>query len=321
MEKRLNELKNKIIKKKILPVILGPTASGKTALALNLSKHLEIEIISADSRQIFKFLDIGTAKPTNIELSRVKHHFIDILNPNEYYSAGLFEKQSLICINEIFNKNKIPVIVGGSGLYIDAICNGFFNEYENIDFSIERTKILHKIEENGVDNLYEELAKIDIESAELYNDKNPRRIIRALEFYYTTGILFSEAKKVIPIKRNFELIYFGIKHDREFLYKKINNRVEQMWADGLLKETKKILEKGYSADLNSLNTVGYKECILYLNNQLTELEAINQIKQNTRRYAKRQMTWFNKIDNVNWLDFTNQNLVQEILKILNINYD
>ena len=303
-------------------VILGPTASGKTDVSIELSKFIECEIISADSRQIYRYLDIGTAKPTINELNKVKHHFIDILNPDEYFSAGLFGKMGEAVIDELFNKNKIPVIAGGSGLYIKALCEGLFAE-DKIDDTNEIRKILNnRLQSEGIENLYDELVKADYESALLYSDKNPRRILRALEYYHLTGLPLSKAHKEKCDKKNFTALYFGIRFEREILYDRINKRSEFMWEDGLVDETIKVIEMGYSQELNSLNTVGYKECLSYLKGDITRIRAIELTKQNTRRYAKRQMTWFRKNENINWLDGGNDKLIAEkILTISKLNFD
>jgi tRNA dimethylallyltransferase len=295
-------LSKTIASKKILPVIIGQTASGKTATSIELSKLLDIEIISADSRQIYKYLDIGTAKPSVEELKTVQHHFIDNVLPDEYYSAGMFGRQASEKIELIYNAGKLPIVVGGSGLYIKALCEGFFEETENIPTNEIRNELTNKFENEGIDVLYEELKRIDKISADLYCDKNPRRIIRALEFFNERGYPISQAKEKFAGSRNFEPIYFGVKFDREVIYNRINQRTEQMWAKGLADEVKYILSLGYSPDLNSLNTVGYKEVIQYLNGIISGKDAIELIKKNTRNYAKRQMTWFRKMKDIVWIE-------------------
>ncbi|MCX7735743.1 MAG: tRNA (adenosine(37)-N6)-dimethylallyltransferase MiaA [Candidatus Kapabacteria bacterium] len=299
-----------------LIVLLGPTASGKTALSLHLADYLDLEIISADSRQIYKYLDIGTAKPTPQELSKVKHHFISIIEPDEYYSAGMFAKEASDTIKKINQEGKIPIVVGGSGLYIKALCEGVFEEnYDPILKSFVKEKVKKMREQEGIEYLYEQLCLLDPQAAELYPDKNPSRIMRALEHIYITGKEFSTSIKNIS-ESDFEPIYIGLLLDRMTLYKRINERTELMWKSGLLQETEKILNMGYSPDLNSLNTVGYKECISLIKGELNEQTAIEKIKQHTRNYAKRQMTWFRKIPNVNWLDFDEnlQNKAYSIIK-------
>ncbi len=297
-------------------VITGPTASGKTSLSVRLSEYADIEIISADSRQVYKYLDIGTAKPDEDELKAVKHHFIDILYPDEYFSAGEFAKQARIVIREIFNRNKIPVIVGGSGLYIQAVCEGLFEGNENIEKREQTRKLLYKeLELNGKDALYDKLKALDEEAALLYPDKNARRVIRALEHILTTGELFSDSIKKNQLN-NLNCLYFGINFERNILYERINQRVDWMLKNGLIEETKNVLNLGYSAELNSLNTVGYKEIISYFDGNISLDVAIEEIKKNTRRYAKRQITWFRRNNDIHW--FSPDNILTE--KIINDYY-
>lgn len=283
-------------------VIIGPTASGKTSLSLKLSEISDIEIISSDSRQLYKYLDIGTAKPTKEELNAVKHHFIDYLTPDEYYSAGRFGKEAKVILKKIHENNKIPVITGGSGLYIQALCDGLFDEEaENEKREGIRKTLYSELEKCGKEELYNKLIALDPEIANYYADKNPRRTIRALEHILTTGELFSTA-----IKKNFEkklkCVYFGINFEREELYKRINKRVDIMIEQGLIKETENVLNMGYSKDINSLNTVGYKEIINFLEGTYSLDFAIEEIKKNTRRYAKRQITWFKRYADAIWFE-------------------
>lgn len=283
-------------------VIIGPTASGKTSLSLKLSEISDIEIISSDSRQLYKYLDIGTAKPTKEELNAVKHHFIDYLTPDEYYSAGRFGKEAKVILKKIHENNKIPVITGGSGLYIQALCDGLFDEEaENEKREGIRKTLYSELEKCGKEELYNKLIALDPEIANYYADKNPRRTIRALEHILTTGELFSTA-----IKKNFEkklkCVYFGINFEREELYKRINKRVDIMIEQGLIKETENVLNMGYSKDINSLNTVGYKEIINFLEGTYSLDFAIEEIKKNTRRYAKRQITWFKRYSDAIWFE-------------------
>lgn len=297
-------------------VIAGPTASGKTNVALELSERIPIEIISADSRQIYKFLDIGTAKPNQDEINKVPHHYVDILNPDEYYSAGMFGNSAYSSLLEIQSRGHLPVVVGGSGLYIKALCSGFFEEDE-IDMKNKikiREDLERKLEEIGRDSLYQELVAIDASAAGKYIDKNPRRLIRALEHYYLTGKSITDSRRDSSDQRDLNCLYFGINHEREHLYERINQRTEKMWTDGLLEETRKVLELGYPPELNALNTVGYKETIAFIEGKIEEEDAIALIKQNTRRYAKRQMTWFrNQYDSMVWLDGS-KNVTEEIVK-------
>ncbi|MBK9248741.1 MAG: tRNA (adenosine(37)-N6)-dimethylallyltransferase MiaA [Ignavibacteria bacterium] len=282
--------------------IVGATASGKTSVSLELARILNCEIISADSRQIYQYLDIGTAKPSQLELERCIHHFINILTPDIDYSAGKFAVEATNTIHQLISNQKVPLIVGGSGLYVRALCEGIFSEPTSEDSSEIRNQLESRLQLLGKQLLYEELQRVDRLSAEKYADKNPRRIIRALEFYYSTGIPFSQAQhenKTSEIP--FRTLYFGIEHSREDLYNRINVRCEDMWRDGLVQETESILATGYSPTLNSLNTVGYKEAIQYLSGKISEKEALAAMQQSTRNYAKRQLTWCRKMDQIQWL--------------------
>lgn len=310
-------LKNNNSKK--IFVIIGPTAIGKSQLALELSKYLPSEIISADSRQIYRYTNIGTAKPTPAELNMVKHHFIDIIEPNEYYSAGNFADDTNLVYNEIINKGKYPILVGGSGLYIKSMVEGFSTKNDISSDTDEIQKIRINLESllksYGKNFLHDELSKVDNISAILYNDKNPRRVIRALEYYYSTGIKFSDTfDKNKP--NNYEAFYLGLNTSRAVLYNRINARVDEMWQQGLLEETENIIKMGFDKNLNSLNTVGYKETISYLDGFINKEQAIELIKIHTRRYAKRQLTWFKSIENVEWYNFSdiNMNILADKIK-------
>ena len=298
-------------------VIGGPTASGKTGAAVALAERMNIEVLSADSRQVFKYLDFGTAKPTAEEQSAVKHHFVDFLEPDEYYSAGLFADQAEEKANELLESGIIPIVVGGSGLYIKGLCEGFFEE--NLDEK-ENNRIrdeLHKrLENKGIECLISELEIYDLKSVELYSDKNPRRIIRAMEYYQTTGTALSEAQEKHAKQKNFRVLNFAVDVERSKLYEKINLRADIMWESGLIEETEKVLNMGFSSDLNSLNTVGYKECIAFLKGDMSKEEAIEIMKRNTRRYAKRQMTWFRKVPNIKWLSGNSDFIADQIIKSL-----
>jgi tRNA dimethylallyltransferase len=258
---------------------------------------LDIEIISADSRQVYKHINIGTAKPTENELNTVKHHFIDFLELDENYSAGEFGNQAYKTVLDIAQRGKIPVIVGGSGLYIKGLCEGLFNEKNEIAIDV-RSNLEQKLEHFGIDYLYEKLRTVDAPLYNLYDDKNPRRVLRALEYFYSNGERLSDARIK---KSNRDLIfplYFAIDFPREELYNRINQRIIQMWEMGLVQETENILNLGYPETLNSLNTVGYKETIAYLKGEISKDEAIDTIQKNTRHYAKRQLTWLNQINSI-----------------------
>lgn len=280
-------------------VIVGPTCSGKTSLAIDLAKELDTEIISADSRQIFKYLTIGTAKPNQVELSQVKHHFIDFIYPDEDYNVGLYEKDALRIIEQISSLNKIPIMVGGSGLYIKAVIDGIVD----IDSDEElREKLLSQKADLGNEYLYEQLKKLDPNAATSMLPQNWKRVIRAIEVFALTGKSILEVHIEQDKNRNYNFLQFGLNWPREILYKNIETRVDQMIENGLVEEVKSILEMNYSKKLNSLNTVGYKEIIGYLDNEISLDRAIELIKRNTRRYAKRQLTWFRKDERIKWFD-------------------
>ncbi len=297
-----------------LVVILGPTASGKTEVSIELSCLLDIEVISADSRQVYKYLNIGTATPTENELKAVEHHFISTLNPDEYFSAGMFGGLAAETAVDIFKRKRIPVVVGGSGLYIRALCEGLFDEDDGIKNDEIRIKLDKRLSEEGINQLFGELENIDPESAEKYSDKNPRRIIRALEYYYTAGRKLSDAHRESHEKRLFNVLYFGAARPREVLYDRINKRTEIIWNGGLKQEAEHVLDLGYSRDLNALNTVGYKEYFEFAGGRISEAEAIELMKRNTRRYAKRQMTWFGRNDKVKWLEGGAKEIAEDIAK-------
>lgn len=291
-------------------VILGPTCSGKTSFSLWLAKALNTEIISADSRQIFKQLSIGTAKPTTEELSIVKHHFVDSLNPTEEFNVSKFEIEALKIINELHQQNKIPIVVGGSGLYIKAIVEGLWNDVDT-DKTF-REKLLKEIEEFGNQFIYDKLVEVDSKSAETMLPQNWKRVIRALEVFHLTGKSILEFHQEHKRESDLEFHQFGLKWERDVLYQNINARVDEMISSGLVDEVKSILKFGYSEELNSLNTVGYKEIIAHLNGEYNLERAIELIKRNTRRFAKRQMTWFRKDKNIDWFDIGDGSEIIEI---------
>ena len=297
-------------------VLTGPTCSGKTTLSILLADKLHTEIISADSRQFYKYLDIGTAKPDEQILKRAKHHFINILEPDEYFNVSLFEKQALKIIGGLLDKNKIPIAVGGSGLYIKALTEGIFDE---ADFNEEiRNRFMLIKEESGNDGLYNELKKVDPESASKMIPQNWKRVLRALEVYYLTGQPIWKFHEKQERKIDIEFKMYGLNWKREVLYINIELRVDSMLVNGLIEEIKYILDKGYSKSLNSLNTVGYKEIISYLEGEISLERAVDLIKRNTRRYAKRQMTWFRKMEGMQWIDVSSfddlNNISEEIIK-------
>jgi tRNA dimethylallyltransferase len=287
---------------RVVIVILGPTASGKTFSGIETAKKLDTEIISADSRQIYKYLNIGTAKPEPIELNAVKHHFIDELAPDIDFNASKFEIDSLKIITELLDKDKIPVVVGGSGLYIRALVNGIFDAAE-ADEGLRKHFLAIK-EEKGIEYLYKELEKADPVSSAKMLPQNWKRVMRALEVFYVTGKPIWQVQAEYKRKTNIKFVQFGLNWNRDVLYDRINRRADQMIENGLIDETKKILSMGYGKELNSMNTVGYKEIISYLEGEYPLETAVELIKRNTRRFAKRQMTWFRKDQTINWFELS-----------------
>lgn len=280
-------------------VIVGPTCSGKTGVGIALAEKLRTEIISADSRQIYKLLTVGTAKPNTDELRKVKHHLIDFLNPDEDYNVSRFESDSLKIIDELLSHHKTPVVVGGSGLYIKALTEGIF---DTVDADSEYREELHDTREKfGNEYLYDELKKVDPESASKMLPQNWKRVMRALEVYHLTGEPIWKFQETYKRQTDIEFKLFGLNWDRAKLYRNIESRVDKMIESGLVDEVKNILSLGYSKEINALNTVGCKEIISYLENEITLERAIELIKRNTRRYSKRQMTWFRKTKNIDWL--------------------
>lgn len=280
--------------------IVGPTCSGKTKIGIELAKLIGGEIISADARQIFKLIDIGTAKPTSEELSEVPHHLVDILSLDEEMSAGAFAELAGKIANEIFVRRHVPIIVGGSGLYLRAVIDGLFNAPE-ISSNV-RTDLRERYHKVGAEKLLEELRQIDPAAAEGMIPQNFKRILRALEVFYSSGKRISELRREHPSMVNFQTIQFGIHLDRKLLYRRIEKRVDEMIQNGLVDEVKEILRRGFNPNLNSLQTTGYKEVIGFLQKKINYEDMVSLIKMNTRRYAKRQMTWFNKDERIIWIE-------------------
>lgn len=301
--------------KKVI-VIVGPTCSGKTKLGLILAEKLKSEIISADSRQVYKYLTIGTAKPSLDELSRIKHHFIDELEPDQEFNADIFSKRAKEIISRLIDKDTIPIVVGGSGLYIKALVYGITQTLVS-DKSL-RNELLELRKKYGNDYIYEELKKIDPTSAEKMLPQNWKRVIRAIEVFRLTGKPIWQHHIENPVQHDFEFFRYGLRWERNKLYQNIECRVEEMIKNGFVEEVKLILEKGYSKEINSLNTLGYKEIIDLLNNKFTFDETVNRIKINTRRFAKRQLTWFNADKSIKWFDIDSyeklNNIAENILK-------
>ena len=291
---------------KHLIVLAGPTASGKTATAIKLAKAFDAEIISADSRQFYKELSIGTAAPTAEELAQVKHHFVHNLSIEDKYDVADYEKDVMLYLKNYFKNHDVAVMTGGSGLFIDAVCNGL-DEIPDISEEI-RSKVTKMLEVGGIEALQKEVEYVDKEYFKIVDKQNPRRLQRAVEVYYQTGRPYSTFRQGNAVKRDFNIIKLAILWDRDKLIERINKRVDLMMQQGLLEEAKSVYPKRH---LNSLNTVGYKELFDYLDGKCTLEQAVEQIKINTRQYAKRQMTWLRKRNDYQWFtieelsDFSN----------------
>ena len=277
--------------------IVGPTAIGKTALSIKLAQHFNTEIISCDSRQFYKELFIGAAPPNKKELKKIKHHFIHNLSVTNSYNAGKFEFDALLTIKELHQKHDVLIAIGGSGLYIDAICKGF-DKLPKIS-SKTRENINSDYNKLGIEWLQKEVQKLDYRFYKSCDKNNPQRLLRALEVYKETGKTLSSFKTNKHNGRPFKIIKIGLSIDREKLYSRINKRVDIMMNNGLLEE---VISLEKHQHLNALQTVGYKEIFSFLNNETTLDNAVEQIKQNTRRFAKRQLTWFRKDKNIKWFE-------------------
>ena len=304
--------------KKVL-VITGPTASGKTAVSVETAKRINGEIISADSRQIYKHIPVATCYPSEDELNSVKHYFIGELEPETEFNAGEFGKKGREIAEKIFSEGRQPVVTGGSGLYIRSFTDGFFED--EINSKEIREELYDKLENFGEKFLYDELKQKDEITYKKIPSGKIRRVIRALEVYYASGKKISDFHNQKP-EINFESVQTGLLLERKYLYERINQRVDLMMENGLLDEVKKLKENGYDyRKCNSLNTVGIKEVFKYYEGEYDYETMLSLIKQNTRRYAKRQMTWFRKDQRIRWInvdkDSTSADLAEEIIKIFN----
>lgn len=304
--------------KKPLVVILGPTAVGKTDISIEIAKKVNGEIISADSMQIYKHMNIGTAKPKIEEMQNIKHYLIDEIEPDEEFNVAIFQKKALKYIDDIFKNNKIPIVVGGTGLYINSLVYplDFTDGITNWDY---RNKLNAIAEDKGNEHLHNLLNKIDPDSALSIHPNNRKRVIRALEVYEETGKTMSYFKNRPQNKDNpFNLLMIGLNMERQLLYERINKRVDLMMEEGLIQEVKNILHMGYNKDLISMYGLGYKEVINYLEGKYTLEEAIYILKRDTRRFAKKQLTWFRRDDRIHWFhvdQYTSRNaIIKDLLK-------
>ncbi len=283
--------------KKKLFVVVGPTAVGKTAMSIQLAKAFDTEILSADSRQFFKEMSIGTAKPTATEMGNIKHHFIDSHSISEEYNVGKFETEAIQVLNTLFETKDYAILVGGSGLYIDAVCNGL-DELPEASAEI-RQQLKSLYEQKGIIALQEQLKVLDLLYYNQVDLNNPQRLMRALEVCMSTGKTYSEQRAGKTKARNFTTIKIGLNTSREELYNRINARVDEMINQGLLDEVKSLVSY---QNKNALQTVGYKELFDYLENKTSLEQAIELIKQHTRNFAKRQLTWFKRDEQIQWFE-------------------
>ena len=284
--------------KKTLITIVGPTAIGKTSLSILIASYFNTEIISCDSRQFYKEMTIGTAVPEKEELAVVPHHFIQNRSIFEDYNVGAYERDALNVLDTLFKKHNTVVMVGGSGLYVKSVLEGL-DDFPKIDPSI-RLELKHVLEKEGIIPLQDQLKKLDVTTYNTIDIENPQRVIRALEICIGTNLPYSSYTGKLKKKRKFNSIVIGLNGEREKIYERINRRVDLMVEKGLLDEAQKLFP---NKELNALQTVGYKELFSFFEEKVTKDEAIQEIKKNTRRFAKRQLTWFNKDVSIYWFDF------------------
>ena len=280
---------------KTLIVITGPTAVGKTAISLDIAKHFGIPVINADSRQIYKELKIGTARPTEEEMKEVEHYFVGTLGIADYYSASLYEQQVLALLDSLFQTHDYALLSGGSMMYIDAVCDGI-DDIPTVDDKTRET-MKRRLKEEGLEALCEELKRLDPDYYEEVDRQNPRRVVHALEICTMTGKTYTSYRKREKRERPFRILKIGLNLPREELYQRINARVDKMMAEGLLEEARLMYPQ---KELNALNTVGYKELFDYFDGRWPLEEAVERIKGNTRRYARKQLTWYKKDDHFRW---------------------
>ena len=293
-----------------LIVITGPTAVGKTQLTLELAQHYGIPVINADSRQIYKELKIGTAAPTEEQMRKAQHYFVGSKSISDYYNASMYEQEVLKLLESLFATSPVQLLSGGSMMYIDAVCNGI-DDIPTIREDI-RTEMKRRYEEEGLEALCEDLKRLDPEHYESVDRQNYRRVIHALEICYQTGKTYTSFRKQTKKQRPFNIIKIGLNRDREELYGRINQRVDDMMAQGLLDEVRAMAPY---REVNALNTVGYKELFDYMDGRWPLEEAIERIKGNTRRYARKQLTWYKRDENIRWFHPDQQ---QDILNYISL---
>jgi tRNA dimethylallyltransferase len=304
------------MKKGLLAVIVGPTAVGKTEIAIEVAQQIHAEIISADSMQIYRYMDIGTAKPSLEERKGIIHHMIDIVDPDEEFSAADFQIGAKLHIQDIYKQHKIPLLTGGTGFYINSVCYNYtFSHAEKDDYF--RKQLQSQAQQHGNDYLYKKLEKLDPAAAKKIHPNNLRRVIRALEVCFKTGRTFSYyEEKTKKQKSRYDLLIYGLTRPREELYRCIDERVLSMLRDGLVDEVQKLLKMGYERDLNPMQGLGYRQIIDYLDGRISLDEAIRLIARDTRHYAKRQYTWFSRDNNIQWLDVSKEGKKKIISNII-----
>jgi tRNA dimethylallyltransferase len=296
--------------KQPLILIVGPTAVGKTELAIQLAEQLSGEIISADSRLFYRGMDIGTAKPSKAELARISHHLIDIVDPDETLSLAVFQQKAQGIITEIHSRKKLPFLVGGTGQYIRAVTEGWTPPKVTPNESLR--DVLEKLkEERGINWLHDKLRGLDPTSADKIDARNYRRTIRALEVIFTTGRKFSEQRG--QGNSPYHLISIGLTRPREELYRRVDERIDMMFANGFIDEVKSLLSQGYSPDLPSMSAIGYRECAKVAKGELTIEQARAEMKRVTRSFVRRQANWFKESDpQIRWFNPGNQNVIEEM---------
>ncbi len=294
-------------------VICGPTGIGKTSFAIQICKRFNGEVVSADSMQIYKHMDIGTAKPDKNELSQARHHLVDFVNPGNDFDAGLFVKTADKAILDIVSRNKIPIIAGGTGLYIRALVHGLFRSHPVCRETMER--LTEQLKNDGPDALHEKLQQCDPVSAEKIHPNDSFRVLRALEIFETSGVRMSEYQKKHHFGQNrYNTLKIGLRMDRDTLYSRINRRVDIMLEQDLLGEVQALVDNGYDLNLKSMQSIGYKHMGLYINGEVSWEEAVRLLKRDTRRYAKRQFTWFNKDKEIHWFSPDQFNEAKPLIK-------
>lgn len=312
--------------KKPLVILTGPTAVGKTELSIALAKAINGEIISADSMQVYKQMDIGSAKIKKEEMDGVKHYLIDEFEPDEEFNVVKFQEYAKRYMNEIYEKGKVPILVGGTGFYIQAVLYDI-DFTENKEDSTYRKELEEVAKTKGAQYLHDELAKVDLEASKQIHANNVKRVIRALEFFYQTRQKISEHNEEQKKKESpYEFVYFVLNDERDVLYERINLRIDRMLEEGLLKEVRELKKKGYTKDMVSMQGLGYKEILSYLDDEITLEEAIYILKRDTRHFAKRQITWFKRESDVTWLHLPDyghdrQKVLEEMIKKVGTIYE